>query len=271
MKTKVIWGIHNFPSLVLFPESHKSNKCHRFVSLVTRILVLSHINPLYVSGPVSSVARIQPILYPKSHNPSNIVHLHPVAHRYFTNESEIQPISLALYPVTRIQPISPVLYPEPHKFKQYHWSCILSHINPAKISGPISWVTWIQPVALVLYTESHESSQYRQLVSLIFILILLSNLRLGLPSVCPCAFPLNPCMQLFSPHECQMPCPSHSPWIDYENFIWRRMQVLKHYVMEFSQSSYSYFITPTIFYKRKQIVSCVTIMLIGFTCQSEIS
>ena len=30
-------------------------------------------------------------------------------------------------------------------------------------------------------------------------------------------FPLKPCMHLYSPHTCYMPCPSQSSWLNYPN------------------------------------------------------
>jgi hypothetical protein len=30
-----------------------------------------------------------------------------------------------------------------------------------------------------------------------------------------------------------MPCPSHPPWLDHSNYIWRTIQVMKLLVMQF--------------------------------------
>jgi hypothetical protein len=40
-------------------------------------------------------------------------------------------------------------------------------------------------------------------------------------------FPQNPVCIPLLPHACYMPCPSHPPWLDYSNFVWRRVQVVK--------------------------------------------
>jgi hypothetical protein len=37
----------------------------------------------------------------------------------------------------------------------------------------------------------------------------------------------------FSTHSCYMPCPSH-PQLHYSNYIWRRLRILKLFVMQFS-------------------------------------
>jgi hypothetical protein len=39
-----------------------------------------------------------------------------------------------------------------------------------------------------------------------------------------------------------MPCPSHPPWLHHSNDIWRREQVTKLLIMQFSPTSY-YFVT----------------------------
>jgi hypothetical protein len=42
---------------------------------------------------------------------------------------------------------------------------------------------------------------------------------------------------LFSPHSCYMPCPFHTPWLDHSNYTWRRLQVMKLLIMQFSPTS----------------------------------
>jgi hypothetical protein len=32
-------------------------------------------------------------------------------------------------------------------------------------------------------------------------------------------------MHSSSPHSCYMPCPSHPPWLNHSNYIWRRVDV----------------------------------------------
>jgi hypothetical protein len=64
------------------------------------------------------------------------------------------------------------------------------------------------------------------------ILILFNHLRLGLPSglsiwlfhQCSICIPLRPL-------SCYMPCPSHPPWLDHSNYICRRVQVMKLFIM----------------------------------------
>jgi hypothetical protein len=44
------------------------------------------------------------------------------------------------------------------------------------------------------------------------------------------------CMRLL-PHSCYIPCPSHSPWFHHSNYTWRRVQVMKLLIMQFSPTS----------------------------------
>jgi hypothetical protein len=39
------------------------------------------------------------------------------------------------------------------------------------------------------------------------------------------------------PHSCYMPRPSHPSWLDYSNYTWRRVQVMKLLIMQFSPTS----------------------------------
>jgi hypothetical protein len=79
-------------------------------------------------------------------------------------------------------------------------------------------------------------------ISLRSVLILPSHIRPGVPSV---SF-----LQVFLPkpymHSSSLPCvhmpwPSHPPWLDHCNYIWRGVKVTKLFVMQFSPVSY-YFI-----------------------------
>jgi hypothetical protein len=55
---------------------------------------------------------------------------------------------------------------------------------------------------------------------------LFTHLCLGLASgLFPSGFPTNILHAfLFWPHSCYKPCPSHSPWLHYSNYTWRREQ-----------------------------------------------
>jgi hypothetical protein len=35
------------------------------------------------------------------------------------------------------------------------------------------------------------------------------------------------------PHSCYMPCPSHPPWLDHSNYVWRGVQVMTLIIMQF--------------------------------------
>jgi hypothetical protein len=86
----------------------------------------------------------------------------------------------------------------------------------------LSWARSIQS------TPSHPIS--------LSTLILSAHLLFGLPSsLFPYGFPTNILYAfLFSPHSCYMPCPSHSPWLDRSNYVWRGVQVMKLLLMPFS-------------------------------------
>jgi hypothetical protein len=44
-------------------------------------------------------------------------------------------------------------------------------------------------------------------------------------------------MHSSSPHSYCMPCPSNLPLLDHSNYIWRKIQVMKHLIMKFSPTS----------------------------------
>jgi hypothetical protein len=91
----------------------------------------------------------------------------------------------------------------------------------------LSWARWIQSVP-----------PYP--ISLRSILILSSHLRLGLPSGLFSSDFLTKILY----HACDMPFPSHTPWLwrDHSNYIWRRVQIMKFLIMQFSPVSY--YFTP---------------------------
>jgi hypothetical protein len=67
------------------------------------------------------------------------------------------------------------------------------------------------------------------------ILILSTHIRLGLPGgLFPSDFPTNNLHAFFSPHSFYMPRPCQPPRLDYSNYTWRRVQITKLLVMQFS-------------------------------------
>jgi hypothetical protein len=61
-----------------------------------------------------------------------------------------------------------------------------------------------------------------------FILILVSHLRLGLPSeLVPSDYPPKDYIHLSFPHTCYMPRPSHSSRFDQPNYIGRGLQIIQ--------------------------------------------
>jgi hypothetical protein len=47
----------------------------------------------------------------------------------------------------------------------------------------------------------------------------------------------NPICNPLLPHSCYMPLPSHPPRLDHSNYTWRRVQIMKLLVMQFSPFS----------------------------------
>jgi hypothetical protein len=45
------------------------------------------------------------------------------------------------------------------------------------------------------------------------------------------------CMHSSSHHSCYVPCRSHPPLLDHSNYNWRRVQVMKLLIMQFSPTS----------------------------------
>jgi hypothetical protein len=51
------------------------------------------------------------------------------------------------------------------------------------------------------------------------------------------AFPPISYMHSSSPHSCCLPCQSHPSWYNHSNYTWRRLQVTKLLIMQFSPTS----------------------------------
>jgi hypothetical protein len=66
-----------------------------------------------------------------------------------------------------------------------------------------------------------------------------NHLRLGLPSgLFPSGFPHQyPTCTPLLPHSCYMLCPSLPTWLDHSVYVWRRVQVMKLLIMQFSPTS----------------------------------
>jgi hypothetical protein len=86
------------------------------------------------------------------------------------------------------------------------------------------FLSWARPIQS---TSPHPNSK-------ISILILSTHLRLALPSG---IFPTNNLHALLFPHSGYMPGPRHSPWLDYSNYTWRRVQITKLLIMQLSPLS----------------------------------
>jgi hypothetical protein len=72
-------------------------------------------------------------------------------------------------------------------------------------------------------------------ISLRYILISSSRVRLRLPSgLFPSSYPTKILHAFLFSHACYMPCPSH---LHHSNYTWRRVQVMKLLIMQFSPTS----------------------------------
>jgi hypothetical protein len=47
-------------------------------------------------------------------------------------------------------------------------------------------------------------------------------------------------MSSSSPRACYIPCPPHPPLLDHSDYIWRRVQIMKPLIMQFSATSYDF-------------------------------
>jgi hypothetical protein len=82
----------------------------------------------------------------------------------------------------------------------------------------------------IWFTSPHPTSPRSILISS-------THLCLGLPSGSfPLAFRSITYMCSSSPHSYYMTRPSHPPRLDYSNYTWRRIQIIKPLVMQFSPS-----------------------------------
>jgi hypothetical protein len=78
-----------------------------------------------------------------------------------------------------------------------------------------------------IHTIPYRSSYYNTTYVLVFQVVSL-----------PLAFPPTCYIHTWSPHGCYMPCPSHAPWLDDSNSIWRRVQFMKLLITHLSPTSY---------------------------------
>jgi hypothetical protein len=97
------------------------------------------------------------------------------------------------------------------------------HVHKSPKLAPI--LSQISPV--------HTTPSYVRSIS-----ILTTHLHLGRPGgPFLLAFQPIPFMHSSSPPSCYMPSPSHPPWLDHSNYTWRRVQVMKLLIMQFSPTS----------------------------------
>jgi hypothetical protein len=89
----------------------------------------------------------------------------------------------------------------------------------------LSWARSIQPITPSYRSKIHFNS------------ILPPTSRFSYLSLSFWLSHQNPVCIHFRPHACCMLCPSHPPWIDYSNYIWWRVQVMKLLNMQVSPAS----------------------------------
>jgi hypothetical protein len=93
-----------------------------------------------------------------------------------------------------------------------------------------------------------------------------THLRLGLPS--GLSFWLShqyPICIPRRPPSCYIPCPSHPPWLDHSNYVWRGVQVTKLLIVQFFPVTSSLFgpniIISTLFSNTLSLCFSLTILL----------
>jgi hypothetical protein len=99
---------------------------------------------------------------------------------------------------------------------------------------PEGWLLRSQEPSTGLYPQPDQYNPYHPILSLkdppnYVLVFLVFSFRLAFPPILLYVF-------LFA-HSCYMPCSSHTPWLDHSNFTWRRVQVIKFPIMQFSPTS----------------------------------
>jgi hypothetical protein len=98
------------------------------------------------------------------------------------------------------------------------WNPRFNTVFTRALHWSLSWAISIQS------TPSHSISQRS-------ILILSWSSQWSFSSWLSHQYPI--CIPLL-PHSCYMLCPSHPPWLDHSDYTWRRAQVMKLLIMQFS-------------------------------------
>jgi hypothetical protein len=89
---------------------------------------------------------------------------------------------------------------------------------------------------LGVYPKPNQSSPYHPNLRSILILSP-TYILIFLEATFLLAFPPISYMHSSLHHACYIFCPSHPPWLDHSNTIWRRVQVMKLLIMQFSPTS----------------------------------
>jgi hypothetical protein len=117
-------------------------------------------------------------------------------------------------------------------------SCAAIQELPSILWNPkVQYRVHNSPPLVPILSRSMQSVPLHPL-SLRSILILSTHLLRGLRSgLFPSGLPADSYMHSSALHSSYMPLPSHSPWLDHSNYTWRRVQVIKLLIMQFSRTS----------------------------------
>ena len=146
---------------------------------------------------------------------------------YKTNSLEISP-SIKIIPITEAETTNSM---EQNPFEKLTGSQLVQKFP--ELYGARRFITAFKITSTFPYPEPNQSNPWPHPISWISILILSSDLPLGLPSASfTQVSPKKRCMHLFAPNTCYMPRQSHSSWFYHPNNVWWGDEIVKFFVMQ---------------------------------------